>query len=841
MSEKMENTKKMSEKMKNLKKQYENELKNLEVKDDEVINQKMLSKKFKQKAFKVHSDKTGNTGEDKDDEFKKLLDDYHKVSDALKEVQEDEDDGDLRAFFDKHNVSNQCSQSWTILVENEKVLEWRMELKKRYPNPTLVQGCGLQYKASVDGKLVSVTHYENPNDNVSKMNVQGNLDSVKKFVLDILPVIYKNVNDAATKRTKAKLPISTRVKNSTTYPCDECNKTYSSKSGLKSHIKNKHEPQAPDPSEMYMTMTMKTAQMRAEKRAQIIEKMRMILPPISETPIPLHAHLEDDNPPDAKKIGNSEEVLEMSMADSTNDNEESGNKPVVEEAEGEHVDPLQIEENFQCGECGKMFLEDKLLEKHMDDDHSKEIQEKGKVVYLTPECKDCPKAKKDIELAKKMFKTSTESNHEETREKSRQIDNLQRRNEKLNESVDDLKKENKNYSKRVKDLTIENTKLHENAKNDAEAMDDTIRQNFVLQEELKVMKESKDADTLLSDQEVSCKECEWTSKTASHLKGHMLKHSGQYSCQKCKSIFKTREQLEAHNKEKHKQEDSKCAPCGRTFISNVALKQHNLVKHKESLNPPVGHPDRPRSLKARSIVCSECGETFEEEDEIKEHMMSTHQEVNNQGFQTICKHFINGFCRSGKQCKWSHIIQREYHGQSYRCMDCDKEFFNKYQFNKHCKTHSADADLICMICDERFSTRNGMNEHTHEVHGKENNMKPVCRFFRQGRCTRTMCEFRHPVEQNANLQMSHTRFPACRRGQTCHFKLQNRCYYSHPEDETRSHTNSNHRTKPCKYGDECWNISQCTFSHNCSKRVFQSSTTNKVFPNQRVSSVWQDY
>ena len=275
MAEKIENTKKMSEKMMNLKKHYENELKNLEVKDEEEINQKMLSKKFKQKAFKVHSDKTGNTGEDKDEEFKNLLDDYHRVSDALKGVQEDQDDGNLRAFFDKHNVSNQCSQSWTILVENEKVLEWRMELKKRYPNPTLVQGSGLQYKASVDGKLVSVTHYKNPDDNESKMNVQGNLDSVKKFVLDILPEIYKNVSDAATKKTKAKLPISTRVKNSTTYPCDECNKTYSSKSGLKSHIKNKHEPPVPNPSEMYMT-SMKTVQMRAQKRANLIEKMRMI-------------------------------------------------------------------------------------------------------------------------------------------------------------------------------------------------------------------------------------------------------------------------------------------------------------------------------------------------------------------------------------------------------------------------------------------------------------------------------------------------------------------------------------------------------------------------------------
>ena len=68
----------------NLKKQYREELKNLEVNEDKEINQKIISKKFKKKAFKVHSDKTGKTGEDKDEDFKNLLSDYYKVSEALK-------------------------------------------------------------------------------------------------------------------------------------------------------------------------------------------------------------------------------------------------------------------------------------------------------------------------------------------------------------------------------------------------------------------------------------------------------------------------------------------------------------------------------------------------------------------------------------------------------------------------------------------------------------------------------------------------------------------------------------------------------------------------------------
>ena len=286
--------------MENLKKEYEEELKNLEVKEDDEINQKVLSRKFKQKAFKVHSDKTGNTGEDKDEEFKKLLHDYQKVSEALKEVLKEDDDGDLRTFFDKHNVANECSQSWTILVENHLVSEWRTEMKKRFPNPTSVQGGGIQYKALVNGKIVSVTHYENPSDNISKMNVQGNLESLKTFVIEIMPEINKSVSDAALKKSKAKIHLNTRVKNSGTFSCDECDKTYTSKGGLRSHIKLKHELSEANLSDTSTTEA-KTAEQIQKKKKVLKERLNQVLPPISDTPIPLKSIEYLNQPPKKKK------------------------------------------------------------------------------------------------------------------------------------------------------------------------------------------------------------------------------------------------------------------------------------------------------------------------------------------------------------------------------------------------------------------------------------------------------------------------------------------------------------------------------------------------------------
>ena len=114
--------------MENFKKQFEKELKNLEIEDTDVLSEKHIAKKFKKKALKVHSDKTGND----DEEFKDLLNDYHKVLKAFKELKldaQDEEKDDLQTFFEKHNLAKEFSQSWTVFVEKGLVPMWLNELK----------------------------------------------------------------------------------------------------------------------------------------------------------------------------------------------------------------------------------------------------------------------------------------------------------------------------------------------------------------------------------------------------------------------------------------------------------------------------------------------------------------------------------------------------------------------------------------------------------------------------------------------------------------------------------------------------------------------------------------
>ena len=130
--------------MENIKKQFHKELQNLEIGLDEIITVQLVGKRFRKKALRVHSDKT-RLGDD--EEFKELVNDYNRLVDAIEKIMYNQDDiraekSEMHSFFEKHNFAKECSQSWTIYIERERVLKWKVELEKQYPEPKHLQGQG---------------------------------------------------------------------------------------------------------------------------------------------------------------------------------------------------------------------------------------------------------------------------------------------------------------------------------------------------------------------------------------------------------------------------------------------------------------------------------------------------------------------------------------------------------------------------------------------------------------------------------------------------------------------------------------------------------------------------
>ena len=225
--------------MENLRKELKRkrELANLEIEVDEDITVKLVTKKFKKKALKVHSDKTGLKD---DEEFKQLYFDFEKVRDAVKKITEhieaEEDKSDLQSFFEAHNVAKEFSQSWTIFVEKEKVREWKSELECRYPEPKELQGKGTQYKASVENKIVFTTFYD---VETPKMNIQGNHEAIRKFVLNTIPEIYKNVKQNFQKIVQSENSASIEKQNGvsdTNFICNICGKSYVRRFAFDKHV-----------------------------------------------------------------------------------------------------------------------------------------------------------------------------------------------------------------------------------------------------------------------------------------------------------------------------------------------------------------------------------------------------------------------------------------------------------------------------------------------------------------------------------------------------------------------------------------------------------------------------
>ena len=613
---------------------------NLEIEEGEEITIKVVTTKFKKKALRVHSDKTHKQD---DEEFKQLLHDYNVLKDAINQINGnkkdiDEAKTDLQTFFETHNFAKEFSQSWTIFIEKERVENWKQEMKNRFPEPKIMQGNGTQYKSQVDDRIVYTTLYD---VECPKMNIQGNHICIRKFVLSVLPVIYKSIRDSIPVLMQEKIrkvPLNAKVKLSgeTVYTCEVCPKTYVRKSNIKKHIQVKHAP--------------------IVARHQTSGVLIPLGPPTMIIP---------------------EELVEVA----------------------ELIGPEPIETNWQCGECGFISNEENGLKEHIEGEHTEETLGTEKIIYLIPEgCKPCDS--KDQQL-------------KEVEAKLKEFELLQRRHVQLKEKYEDVVKANKEYSKNVFNVVKENQEMKVSAEKDAEALMDALSMNQVLIEEVKVkdaiikaqedeLKLNTETSQIVSEErenevsviresnDIKCDKCEWTSPNHNLLKGHMLKHNGQYVCPECDLRHLSRSDLDKHIQTVHKNENKglnfSCTKCEREFPSQNSVKQHMNSMHKDDKRLPVGHHERADKNSQRMIIsCTECGKRFATGNQVEEHMKEHSSNIDEQHFEKSnkdkhCRYFRNGFCRKGDECNYKHITTQRLPKRCNRGQDCSFFQQNRCRF-----------------------------------------------------------------------------------------------------------------------------------------------------------------
>ena len=235
-----------------------------------------------------------------------------------------------------------------------------------------------------------------------------------------------------------------------------------------------------------------------------------------------------------------------------------------------------------------------------------------------------------------------------------------------------LDNENKRLKLALKQSEHEKSKLKQEIVEHRESLNTALKENVVLNETIKlkenIQKESRGQEDVVEsreDSEViedttddsdenpeeievnkdgakeSCKECDFKPSVPIHIKGHNLKHTGQFMCQRgCKSSFKTFRELDQHVKTMHVQQNScvdyKCDKCEQTFNAIYKLRLHTARAH-------VGQ---------KNVTCENCEQNFTNLQQLKIHMDrcdSGFTQVN----RKICRYFANGYCWN-INCRFSH-------------------------------------------------------------------------------------------------------------------------------------------------------------------------------------------
>ena len=617
--------------METIRKQFERELKNLEIEEDAIITIKLVEKKFRRKALKVHSDKTGNKDDDKDEEFKQLVGDYNKLVNALEKFNaesniEVEEKTDLSTFFEKHNFAKECTQSWTIFVEKLRVQDWKKEMTKRYPESRNLQGNGIQYKTILEGGTVSTTLYDVL---IPKMNIQGNQRSIRKFVIDVLPEIYRDICENSSAEKIHRLPLNAKMKLSgeTVYSCEVCDKKYIRKTAMKKHIQIKHAP----PS-----IQSRANNDQSNRPAIISLPMFNVADPSTST----------------QKVSIEENIKNNVVEDNvegTSDDLPCTLQEIVDAEVIEEPSPLGIDENWQCGECGIVADTERNMTAHINQAHEPEPKE------------------------------------DENRVSEREFSILKRRHDQLKEKYDEVIKKNREYSQNLFETMKENSELKDAAEKDAEALMDALGINQVLVEEIKIKDKIIETNEMIKKtantdevevivdnsgaiSKFNCSECTWTTTNQMQMAGHMIKHTiGQYQCETCKQTFKTKSDHNKHKAVAHENKQSErpltCITCNKLFETEHSLKQHIQSKHKGEVVLPVGHPQRYARAAlhpSQNIACTKCDKRFSTGRQIEEHMTehddesNIKQEYKNPRDTKICRYFRKGNCLKGNRCLFKH-------------------------------------------------------------------------------------------------------------------------------------------------------------------------------------------
>ena len=343
--------------------------------------------------------------------------------------------------------------------------------------------------------------------------------------------------------------------------------------------------------------------------------------------------------------------------------------------------------------------------------------------------------------------------------------------------------------------------------NECDKCEDHLKDNKRVIKRMKAVEKSKKLlQKLLKDQESQLKECR-------EKLGETTINTVKLA-ETVKTNESAKEVSEQNNPDDNSKEEpneniltSALFPCGQditegencTFETNT---QQELLSHYKHFH---------------EVKCTKCSCMFNSVTELR-----NHEKTHRQGSQLLKCDFCEGFFPDRKSVS-DHIKISHSHSKELKrmgCGHCDFETNVKNELTSHIlKAHSEKESVSCNHCSYKTATNVKLEEHMNIKHSHKS---IVCKFFLQNRCTRQGCTFRHENPENSSNKSDKQK---CKRGPTCYFKSQGKCFYEHSVNEVHMVSKVNHNQNKslgphegipqslwCKYQEACTKNS-CPFRH----------------------------
>ena len=232
-----------------------------------------------------------------------------------------------------------------------------------------------------------------------------------------------------------------------------------------------------------------------------------------------------------------------------------------------------------------------------------------------------------------------------------------------------------------------------------------------------------------------CSKCEFKTSKDEELKIHEESHldmEGVYRCTPCEQIFKKEHEFREHMRSKHvneEQEEYNCEKCDFVTDCKQLLENHMKQKHREwnclhcsyqgSNKTNLEKHQEEAQHKEKNFKCHNCKNEFFNKDELMKHRKKDHK-------VKTCRELPN--CTWGDECYYMHPNNTD-------AMEIVED-----------SGDSSEPKVECKSCDKSFNSKNEVMQHRKEVHPAT---VSECRDYKESKCRRTLCWFRHETSKNS--------------------------------------------------------------------------------------------